>query len=239
MLNTPWGNSGPRVDGYEIRTAAVQAGIVVPHHDAGVRGRRAGHRGALARRGRRAVAAGPARHSWREWRDDSEHPGAGARGRDLRGAAGRGVRPVHRRRAGHRRGRAARPVRRRRSRRRELADAAAPRVRALRRDAVAAISPGRSSSSSRHTGPGTRWLVNRRAGDRIDVVGPLGQPFPVPSGPAPAVLVGGGYGTAPLIPLAQRCWHNGSRGRVRARRGHRGQVVRRADREAAARSRSR
>ena len=30
MLNTPFGspgNSGPRVDGYEIRTAAVQAGI--------------------------------------------------------------------------------------------------------------------------------------------------------------------------------------------------------------------
>ncbi len=27
VLNTPWGNSGPRVDGYEIRTAAVAAGI--------------------------------------------------------------------------------------------------------------------------------------------------------------------------------------------------------------------
>ncbi len=27
VLNTPWGNSGPRVDGYEIRTAAVTAGI--------------------------------------------------------------------------------------------------------------------------------------------------------------------------------------------------------------------
>jgi carbamoyl-phosphate synthase large subunit len=28
ILNTPWGKSGARVDGYEIRTAAVQAGIV-------------------------------------------------------------------------------------------------------------------------------------------------------------------------------------------------------------------
>jgi len=28
VLNTPWGKSGARVDGYEIRTAAVQAGIV-------------------------------------------------------------------------------------------------------------------------------------------------------------------------------------------------------------------
>jgi carbamoyl-phosphate synthase large subunit len=27
VLNTPWGSGGPRVDGYEIRTAAVQAGI--------------------------------------------------------------------------------------------------------------------------------------------------------------------------------------------------------------------
>ncbi|HLY34252.1 MAG TPA: carbamoyl-phosphate synthase large subunit, partial [Jatrophihabitantaceae bacterium] len=27
VLNTPWGNAGPRVDGYEIRTAAVSAGI--------------------------------------------------------------------------------------------------------------------------------------------------------------------------------------------------------------------
>ncbi|MGH8862787.1 MAG: carbamoyl-phosphate synthase large subunit, partial [Jatrophihabitantaceae bacterium] len=27
VLNTPWGSSGPRVDGYEIRTAAVAAGI--------------------------------------------------------------------------------------------------------------------------------------------------------------------------------------------------------------------
>ncbi|HJQ43668.1 MAG TPA: hypothetical protein VJ831_11330, partial [Jatrophihabitantaceae bacterium] len=27
VMNTPWGNAGPRVDGYEIRTAAVAAGI--------------------------------------------------------------------------------------------------------------------------------------------------------------------------------------------------------------------
>lgn len=51
-------------------------------------------------------------------------------------------------------------------------------------------------------GPGTRWLVDRRPGETLDIVGPLGTPFPLPSGPVPAVLVGGGYGTAPLIPLA-------------------------------------
>lgn len=52
-------------------------------------------------------------------------------------------------------------------------------------------------------GPGTKWLVQRRAGETLDVIGPLGNPFPLPSGPAPALLVGGGYGSAPLLPLAQ------------------------------------
>ncbi len=59
-------------------------------------------------------------------------------------------------------------------------------------------------------GPGTRWLVKRSAGEMLDVVGPLGTAFPLPSGPAPAVLVGGGYGSAPLIPLAQALLANGS-----------------------------
>jgi dihydroorotate dehydrogenase electron transfer subunit len=59
-------------------------------------------------------------------------------------------------------------------------------------------------------GPGTKWLVERRAGETLDVVGPLGNPFPIPSGPAPAVLVGGGYGAAPLLPLAQALIGNGS-----------------------------
>ncbi|WP_375475306.1 dihydroorotate dehydrogenase electron transfer subunit [uncultured Jatrophihabitans sp.] len=59
-------------------------------------------------------------------------------------------------------------------------------------------------------GPGTRWLVQRKPGDVLDVVGPLGTPFPLPSGPAPAVLVGGGYGAAPLLPLAQALLAAGS-----------------------------
>jgi dihydroorotate dehydrogenase electron transfer subunit len=59
-------------------------------------------------------------------------------------------------------------------------------------------------------GPGTRWLTQRRAGDVLDVVGPLGTPFPLPSGPSPAVLVGGGYGAAPLLPLAQALLAAGS-----------------------------
>jgi dihydroorotate dehydrogenase electron transfer subunit len=59
-------------------------------------------------------------------------------------------------------------------------------------------------------GPGTRWLVGRRTGEYLDLVGPLGTPFPIPSGPAPAVLVGGGYGSAPLLPLARALLDNGS-----------------------------
>ncbi len=59
-------------------------------------------------------------------------------------------------------------------------------------------------------GPGTQWLARRQAGEALDVVGPLGTPFPLPSGPAPAVLVGGGYGSAPLVPLAQALQAQGS-----------------------------
>jgi dihydroorotate dehydrogenase electron transfer subunit len=59
-------------------------------------------------------------------------------------------------------------------------------------------------------GPGTRWLVQRRAGAELDVVGPLGTPFPIPAAPTRAVLVGGGYGSAPLLPLAQALLDGGS-----------------------------
>ena len=53
-------------------------------------------------------------------------------------------------------------------------------------------------------GPGTTWVTERRAGDVLDVVGPLGRPFPDPARPGPVVVVGGGYGTAPLVMLAAR-----------------------------------
>jgi len=53
-------------------------------------------------------------------------------------------------------------------------------------------------------GPGTRWLAERRGRDVLDVTGPLGRPFPVPRDPASCLLVGGGYGSAPLFALASR-----------------------------------
>ena len=53
-------------------------------------------------------------------------------------------------------------------------------------------------------GPGTRWLSERRARDVLDLTGPLGRPFPVPRDPVSCLLVGGGYGSAPLFALADR-----------------------------------
>ena len=53
-------------------------------------------------------------------------------------------------------------------------------------------------------GPGTKWLVERAVGDPIDVIAPLGRPFSLPKDPVPCVLVGGGYGSAPLFMLADR-----------------------------------
>jgi dihydroorotate dehydrogenase electron transfer subunit len=51
-------------------------------------------------------------------------------------------------------------------------------------------------------GTGTRWIVERAPHDTIDVVGPLGKAFPLPTDPVACVLVGGGYGSAPLFWLA-------------------------------------
>ncbi|NYI04979.1 dihydroorotate dehydrogenase electron transfer subunit [Allostreptomyces psammosilenae] len=60
-------------------------------------------------------------------------------------------------------------------------------------------------------GKGTRELARVRPGDRLDVVAPLGTPFPVPSGPATALLVAGGYGSAPMFALAERILDQGGR----------------------------
>jgi dihydroorotate dehydrogenase electron transfer subunit len=59
-------------------------------------------------------------------------------------------------------------------------------------------------------GPGTQWLVEQKPGTKLDIVGPLGRPFPLPSEPVPAVLVGGGYGSAALITLTRELLDAGS-----------------------------
>lgn len=53
-------------------------------------------------------------------------------------------------------------------------------------------------------GDGTRWLTSLHAGRMVNVVLPLGRGFTItPVSDAPALLVGGGVGTAPLLYLAK------------------------------------
>ena len=57
--------------------------------------------------------------------------------------------------------------------------------------------------------PGAQWLADCRARDVLDVVGPLGRPFPVPRDPASCLLLGVGPGAAPLFALAARLGDRG------------------------------
>jgi dihydroorotate dehydrogenase electron transfer subunit len=52
-------------------------------------------------------------------------------------------------------------------------------------------------------GSGSRWLSERAIGESVDLVGPLGTSFGVPTESANTLLVGGGYGSAPLFGLAE------------------------------------
>lgn len=58
-------------------------------------------------------------------------------------------------------------------------------------------------------GLGTRWLVEQPVGTVLDVVGPLGRPFPDPDGDGGVLVVGGGYGTAALVGLVARLRRDG------------------------------
>ena len=59
------------------------------------------------------------------------------------------------------------------------------------------------------SGPGTRWLAALRARDVLDMIGPLGRPFPLPKDPSSCLLLGVGYGSAPLFALAARLAERG------------------------------
>lgn len=58
-------------------------------------------------------------------------------------------------------------------------------------------------------GAGSEWLCGLRPHDEVDLVGPLGKPFPQPKDPVGCVLVGGGYGSAPLFWLAEQLRERG------------------------------
>jgi dihydroorotate dehydrogenase electron transfer subunit len=87
----------------------------------------------------------------------------------------------------------------------------APATLLRRPFSVAGAEAGRLRVVLDASGPGTRWLAGRRAGERVDVVGPLGRGFGLPPAPAACLLVGGGYGAAPLGFLAERLLAGGSR----------------------------
>lgn len=52
-------------------------------------------------------------------------------------------------------------------------------------------------------GRGTRWLSQRKSGDKIDLFGPLGNGFAIRPGAKNLLLVAGGIGIAPLFFLAE------------------------------------
>jgi len=52
-------------------------------------------------------------------------------------------------------------------------------------------------------GGGSRWLCAQMENAPLDIVAPLGTPFGIPTTPVQALLIGGGYGSAPLFGLAE------------------------------------
>jgi len=60
-------------------------------------------------------------------------------------------------------------------------------------------------------GQGSRWLTSLQIHDRVNMVGPLGTHFGIPAEPVSALLVGGGYGSAPLFGLAEVLKERGCR----------------------------
>jgi len=60
-------------------------------------------------------------------------------------------------------------------------------------------------------GQGSKWLCAQGEGVVLDLVAPLGTAFGIPTEPVPVLLVGGGYGSAPLFGLAELLYSQGCR----------------------------
>lgn len=56
-------------------------------------------------------------------------------------------------------------------------------------------------------GKGTAWMAAIEEGQTLDLLGPLGYGFPLKNSDQKAVMIGGGIGTPPLLPL---CRHYGA-----------------------------
>lgn len=60
-------------------------------------------------------------------------------------------------------------------------------------------------------GAGSKWLTKQNVGDFVDLIAPLGTAFGIPTSNANAMLIGGGYGSAPLFALAEILKNRGCR----------------------------
>lgn len=56
-------------------------------------------------------------------------------------------------------------------------------------------------------GEGTAWMATRKAGDELDILGPLGNGF-YPEKDKPAIFIGGGIGCPPMLGAAQEYGEN-------------------------------
>ncbi|MGI2327271.1 dihydroorotate dehydrogenase electron transfer subunit [Planococcus sp. YIM B11945] len=85
-----------------------------------------------------------------------------------------------------------------------VADSFEPLLR--RPISVAAIHPELKQFTMiyRAEGRGTTLLAEKKAGDGLDVLGPLGKGFPVEEAEKKAYLIGGGIGVPPLYELAKQ-----------------------------------
>ena len=59
----------------------------------------------------------------------------------------------------------------------------------------------------RTVGVGTDWMARLKAGDRVDMIGPLGNGFGLPQGRSIGLLVAGGVGVGPIFHLAEALHH--------------------------------
>lgn len=58
-------------------------------------------------------------------------------------------------------------------------------------------------------GKGTRLLADKKVGDTLDVLGPLGKGFKLHDGDKHAILIGGGIGVPPMVELADQLTQQG------------------------------
>jgi len=71
------------------------------------------------------------------------------------------------------------------------------------------ISSNRERMSVSGKGEGTLWLSQRKRGDKLDLLGPLGNGFWLDSSSRNLLLVAGGIGIAPLVFLAEKAVSQG------------------------------